>query len=278
MAKRKNEWNNNVLQKRIKEGRGEGFKENYKPWILSEDLSSMGSSYRLLGIKTNRLHHLFSKTMYELLLLAEYADAVIDIRENYPLFDLFEVVPQIEDFNMKNFRDKDSNKLFIQAVSFFLTCRDAQGKEYQVARSVKYASELEKKITMDRMEIFKRYFNEKNIDWKIVTNKQINKVVISNIEYFREGATTISLVDFDDNEIEELIEVLIYRLLNSDDVIELILRNFENDYDINRSESVVILKNIFWNKKILWDMKKPFTLKSKRAGYKKTEELREVDI
>ena len=44
------------------------------------------------------------------------------------------------------------------------------GIEY-IARSVKAASELERKTTLEKLEMERRYWEVKSIDWSIITEK-----------------------------------------------------------------------------------------------------------
>lgn len=53
MSKRKREQN---IEKKLKEGRGSGIGEDYKPWIKIQD----GSSTRVNGIKGKRQYELIS--------------------------------------------------------------------------------------------------------------------------------------------------------------------------------------------------------------------------
>ena len=48
MSKRKR---TSEIEKWIKEGRGSGIGINYKPWLKIQDVSSLGRSTRLKGIK-----------------------------------------------------------------------------------------------------------------------------------------------------------------------------------------------------------------------------------
>ena len=59
MAKRKNNWDANKLDRWIKEGRGQGEGENYKSWLTIQDFPSMGRATRVFGWTTNRIHHFF---------------------------------------------------------------------------------------------------------------------------------------------------------------------------------------------------------------------------
>ena len=52
MANFKNIQNHGLkIQKWIKEGRGQGFGNSYKPWLTIRDVSSEGRSHRVLVIK-----------------------------------------------------------------------------------------------------------------------------------------------------------------------------------------------------------------------------------
>lgn len=52
MANFKNTQNHELkIQKWIKEGRGQGFGNSYKPWLTIRDVSSEGRSHRVFGHK-----------------------------------------------------------------------------------------------------------------------------------------------------------------------------------------------------------------------------------
>lgn len=52
--------NQTQIDKRLKEGRGQGRGPDYKPFIYTRDVSSLGRSHRLFGSKCQRMHHLLS--------------------------------------------------------------------------------------------------------------------------------------------------------------------------------------------------------------------------
>lgn len=59
MAKRGRTWTNSKYERYLKEGRGTGEGKEYKPWLRIQDFPSNGRATRVLGNKTNRIHHLF---------------------------------------------------------------------------------------------------------------------------------------------------------------------------------------------------------------------------
>ena len=71
MASKK--YNNSVAKNArwIKEGRGSGRNQEYKPWLTVRDLPSDGRSHRVFGHKSQRTHHLFSDLELAVFLLLE---------------------------------------------------------------------------------------------------------------------------------------------------------------------------------------------------------------
>ena len=74
------------IQQLIKKGFGQGAGRDYKPFLHIGDFASKGRGHRVYGVKTQRVHHLFSDAELRYFYLLEWDDNVIDIREQYPLF------------------------------------------------------------------------------------------------------------------------------------------------------------------------------------------------
>ena len=54
-----------AIEKRLKEGRGQGRGPKYKPWLYIHDVPSRGRAWRTKGWKTGRPHHLLSDFEYD---------------------------------------------------------------------------------------------------------------------------------------------------------------------------------------------------------------------
>lgn len=80
------------VEKWIKEGRCSRIRADYKPWLNIQDVSSLGRSTRLRGIKTNRQHEFLSNLERNYFFVTEYSDFVVDIREHFPLLTLEETI------------------------------------------------------------------------------------------------------------------------------------------------------------------------------------------
>lgn len=261
MAKRKLVWSENKIKEFIKEGRGSGEGESYKPWLNTQDFPSMGMTTRIFGKKTNRMHHFFSNTQLHYFYLLEWVDTVIDIREHYPLLDLEEVIKDTSDLKLSKFQNRKNGTSYILSTSFLITLLDKDRQRKYVARSIKYASELSKITTQEKLEIERRYWQEgKGIDWGIVTNKDINSVRAKNIEWLHSVINSSEYIGFSQSEIEGLLEGLLYRFSKSDWSIRDILIGYEQDYDLDKGTGLLLFKYMVANKRVLVDMDKPISI------------------
>lgn len=179
MAKRNREVTLKKIQKWIKEGRGQGEGENYKPWLNIQDVPSNGLATRKIGRTCNRQHQLMSNLERDYFYLLDYADSVSDIREQYPLLPLDETLLIAEKMGIPHPSDPQTGEPIVMTTDFLVT-----RNQINVARTVKPESELNDDRIIAKFEIERRYWKERNIDWGIVTEKEIPKVFVRNIAWF----------------------------------------------------------------------------------------------
>lgn len=260
MAKRSNNWDSNKLDRWIKEGRGQGEGENYKPWLTIQDFPSMGRVTRVFGWTTNRIHHFFSDTQLKYFYLLDWEERVIDIREHYPLIDLEVVLKNTSDLKLDKFIDKKTKEPYILTTTFLITLLNPDGQKSFAARSIKYASELSKKTTIEKLEIERRYWTAKGINWGIVTNKDINDVRAKNIEWIHSAMTSDDCNGLSRDEFDDLLDGLLYRLIDNQQNIREIISEFEKDYSLDAGAGLLLFKHLIAGKKIALDMDKPINL------------------
>ncbi|WP_031517534.1 heteromeric transposase endonuclease subunit TnsA [Desulfofalx alkaliphila] len=249
MAKRKLEWNDNKLEKFIKEGRGQGRGSEYKPWLTIQDFPSLGRVSRLVGWKTKRVHHFFSDIQTRYFYILDWADSVIDIREHYPLLDIGNEIADIDDPLLKRFIDRKSGTPQVITTTFLITIKDKTGREVQVARSVKSASELGRARTLDKFEAERRYWKSRNIDWGIVTNREIPNTLAKNIEWVH---TAIRLEDIGltHQEGHYYSNILKERLFDCPQPIRKITSYFDKEFNLEPGTGLYIFKHLVATKQI----------------------------
>lgn len=256
MAKRNHSWNENKYNQFIKEGRGQGAGKEYKPWLTIQDFPSMGRVSRILGLKSGRIHHLFSDLQTRYFYMLEWEDTVTDIREHFPLLDLEDTISQKSDLNFKLFTDKESGFLYTLSTNFLITLNRANGDNLYLARSVKMTSELEKKKTLERLEIERRYWTEKGIDWGVITQKEISTVFVKNIEWVHSTLYSYFERGFTQDELVYLSNALIERLIDNQHSIREITADFDKEFNYDSGTGLYVFKFLIASKQIGLDMTK----------------------
>ncbi|MCI1589787.1 MAG: TnsA endonuclease N-terminal domain-containing protein [Heyndrickxia oleronia] len=235
------------VQKYLKEGRGQGIGVDYIPWTKTSDYSSLGRATRIKGIKIPRIFHLQSDIQYRAFLLFEYQSKVIDLRETYPLLDVMETIEH-EDLRFDKYRDKETNEPYVITTNFLLTLKDEEGKERLIARTVKNTSELKRKITWEKLEIERRYWNEKEVEWKVITEKQLSRQLAKNLEWIRETMLEGSEGDIDK---EALSARLLSELFNNDHLpVRNVLRQFDKTEGLPKGTGLFLFRYLIAKKDI----------------------------
>ncbi|WP_242038044.1 TnsA endonuclease C-terminal domain-containing protein [Tolypothrix sp. FACHB-123] len=243
MARCTREWSQAKFERYIKEGRGQGSGENYKPWISVSDFPSMGRSARSPGWKTNRVHHLLSDHERRLFYLFEWSDMVVDIREQFPLLDLDLCTSIARDMGMKYPTDPVSGTPYVLTTDFMLTVNQS-GKSVQIARTVKPSSDLEKKSVAEKFELERRYYADQNIDWGIVTEKEIPRLLVLNIEWIHSSYSLEATSEMEVEQLRGLSTILKSRLQKSSATINKVTTALDREMNIEAGTSLMLFKHL----------------------------------
>ncbi|MFL0270162.1 TnsA endonuclease C-terminal domain-containing protein [Candidatus Clostridium radicumherbarum] len=257
MAKRDyNTWNQGKIDKFIKEGRGQGELKEYKPWITIQDFPSLGRASRIFGFKTQRIHHFQTDSESRCFYLFEFEDDVIDIREHFPLFDVQEIIKEKGDLNFDSFKDKNTGVNYVLSTTFLLTIKDKDNGKRYIARSIKGASELSKKISLEKLEIERRYWENKGIDWGIITQKEIPILKAKNIEWVHSSLYTYQDRGLSNDNLTYLCSSLIEEIKISEKVIREICSRIDQQFNLENGTGLFIFKYAIATKLLKVDMNK----------------------
>ncbi|EEM13848.1 MULTISPECIES: heteromeric transposase endonuclease subunit TnsA [Bacillus] len=259
MSKRKR---TSEIEKWIKEGRGSGIGTNYKPWLKIQDVSSLGRSTRLKGIKTSRQHEFLSDLERNYFYLTEHSDFVADIREQFPLLPLEETIVIADELGIKHPTNPKTGEPIVMTTDFLLTVDKGQGV-FEVARTVKMKDELLKERVLEKFEIEREYWQRRDIDWGIVTEEEIHKIMARNISYIHDYYDIRDYDAFQEMSsqlIEDLSLSLMQRLLNDSCSIRIITSEFDTDTHLPFGSGVTLFYHLLAQKIIVIDMLKPLNL------------------
>lgn len=192
--------------------------------------------------------------------MLEWEDTVIDIREHYPLLDVEDTIKEKADLRFDLFIDKDSGVPYVINTNFLITVKNNDANNLYIARTVKMATELEKKNTLERLEIERRYWTAKNVDYGIVTQKQIFNIFSKNIEWVHPSLYSYQDRGFSQEDMMYMSGVLIERLVDSTHSIRKITSDFDKEFNYESGTGLFVFKFLIASKQIDIDMMSPIDI------------------
>jgi hypothetical protein len=190
MAGKRREISEATLSKLIKEGRGQGEGRDYLSFINVQDFSSDGQANRDFGHTTQRQHDYFSKLEYCCHVIFDYS-GLLDIQEQF----LIPLEKSIEASNQSGIRhpiDRKTKKLKPMTIDFRLKIPRPVGSTI-AARAVKPSSQLLKPRVVEILELERRCCEFDSIDWGIITELDIDPILIKNLKSIYKFRTLDSL-------------------------------------------------------------------------------------
>ena len=112
-----------------REGRGKGHGADYKPWIKIREFNSAGTTANVVDWKHGRTTQLLSQGEEWYYYALRWDDNVLDIREQFPLFEPEDTVRIADSFGFKHPKDRSTTMTTDMLVDY------ADG--YQEAISIK---------------------------------------------------------------------------------------------------------------------------------------------
>jgi hypothetical protein len=177
----------------------------------------------------------------------DWSDSVIDIREQFPLLDLELAMNIADKFGIRYPYDNDSGFPYVLTSDFMISTTSGLK-----VRTIKAASELDKRRVLEKLEIEREYWKTQGIDWGIVTDKEINRQKASNIEWFKQAK---ELTDFmDANSASAAAMRFLEHCLNLDITYLDIAKKVEVEFGLRKGTGVCIFKHLTYKKMIAVDI------------------------
>ncbi|WP_433948077.1 TnsA endonuclease N-terminal domain-containing protein [Bacillus tropicus] len=249
MAKRQIGWTESKIARYTKKGRGQGELALYKPWLTIQDVPSDGRVHRSVGWKTEREHYFLSDLEFNYFCLCDWADDVLDIREQFPL-DREATLAIAEELGIRHSKDKKTSTPIVMTTDFFLTVREDGHVTYK-ARTIKMAKDLNDKRNIEKFEIERVYWGRQGIDWAIVTEAEMPITFVNNLKFIKESYKVDDM---------EKVESLLFEWNNFEGNLLKNLKAFDKKYNFELGTGISIYKHALAKKIFTVDMTKKIDL------------------
>ena len=244
------------IDKKLKDGRGQGVGMDYKPWLVIQDLGSLGRSTRLRGVKIPRQFEFLSDLERNYFYLLEYSDLVVDIREQYPLLPIEETIVIADELGIRHPTDPKTNKPIVMTTDFLITTLK-NGQHEHVARTLKYKKDLMGERVLEKFEIERIYWERQGVEWGIVTEQEVPKTRAHNIAFVHSYADLTMLEGFEEcstYDIEDMSIYFLQVLLAHEKTVKQIAKAMENDFGMVVGCGLSIFKYLVMTKVIEIDL------------------------
>lgn len=192
MAKRRIRNTENRINRLMKKGRGQGFGPDYQPFIMIQDFSSKGRVHRRFDPKIGRIAHLLSDGEEDVHLELLADPRVVDIREQYPLERTATIIIAKE----LGVPHPQAHGVDTVMTTDFLV--DLVGGR-RIALAVKQPADLKKRRVQQKLDIEKRYWWRRDIEWWLIVTDEPDRDARLNRQEVAEWGVVDDLVDMDES-------------------------------------------------------------------------------
>ena len=248
MGKKRSVWTHQRYILDLKNGVSQGTGADYIPGISVHDFPSWGIVARVLGRKTGRIHHLLSRWEEYYFYLMDTDPHVLDIREQFRL-RLAETIEIASRCNIRHPRQGTFPNPI--TTDFLITRRDGLH-----ARTIKESGELNNPRILEKFSIEYQYWKGKGIDWKIVTEKEINRIRARNLQWLYSPPTAADTIPDETLRNEALnlfLELLTEDRFSFSSIIEIV----EEGLSLFQGSAICLLKELVLSGKIPLDLDRP---------------------
>lgn len=256
MPKRKLIWDEDKIDRFIKKGRGQGEGASYKPWLTTHDVSSIGRKHRLRGWKTNRGHYFLSDLEENIFYYFNWNDNVVDIRERFPVLDRKKTMEIAEEYQIKYPIDPQTKTPLVICTDFLITIKE-KNQDILLARTAIPYKRLENERQLDKFKLEYLYWRNQGVNWGIITDYDIPKVIIDNIRWVFKAYW----LNNPSKETNELIEIL-KRSFQTDiktGTLASFLTKLDEDYNQEPGTFLDLTKHLIAHKVLKVDFHKKVT-------------------
>ncbi len=255
-----------TIMRMIAEGRGQGSGQNYQPFIRTQDFPSKGQRSREFGLTTERQHEYLSGLELCYHYLVDWPKRVIDIQEQFPLFSankqspLEETLAIAKQCGIRHPTCRLTKEPVPLTVDFLLTIAMPVGV-IRVARDVKPSKVLLDRRTfrrtIEKFEIKRRHLKARGIHWAIVTEHEIDLVLVENIKWIHKFYFASALHPLTEDFIYQIARALTEMVRASNAPLCEVAMSCDERLGLEAGRSLTVARHLIATRQWLVDMTKP---------------------
>jgi hypothetical protein len=235
------------IKEKIVHGHGQGNEEDYKAWINVRSFPSRGLSSRTPSPINWLVHQSFSKLESDFLRVAYLVLQVKQIKDQIALLPLEETMEIAKRLKIRHPTVPGTTQPVVMTTDFLIETEAIKGRIKKYARSIKYAKELSLKRVIEKLEIEYYYWRARNIDWGLVTEKDLHPDMIYNARLLY---PCLRIDDFSINQknLQSAKLIIKNRILQMDATLQKITEETDTKFGFPRGTGIVIAYHLIATK------------------------------
>jgi len=172
----------------IGQGFGQGEGDHYRAWFKVRDVPSEGRSSRYGALRHKRTHQLLSDVESGHFLLADFQPGVVEIREQIALLPRDDTVRIANELGVKHPTYRGTRTPVVMTSDLWVDRNAVRMTPFVLC--VKHESSLlpgakALKRTIEKLAIERRYWRERGVSWRLVTQADLDHKVTTNLTLLR---------------------------------------------------------------------------------------------
>jgi hypothetical protein len=152
------------------------------------------------------------------------------------------------------FTSTSSRKYIVMTTDLLIDIQTDTGVR-QVALDIKPSGELDKRRTLEKLELARRYWAARGIEWRIITQHDYNHVIAKNLkEKLRAHRSLTGKIDLPLNELDEMTRSLTNIVRSGDMSLSKAVRVFEQQNSLDAGSGITLAWHLIATKKWVVDL------------------------
>lgn len=183
----------------------------------------------------------------------DWSQSVLDIREQFPLLPLEETQEIAEQCGFVHPTDPKTQHPGVMTTDFLITLKQSD-RETEHAHAIKPAADLQSQRILEKLEIERRYWERRNIDWGIVTDQEIPKALVENLKWLRSCYQLEDLVPLSQTDITRIESVLTPQVIQGKTPLAKITNACDDQLGLSPGTSLSVVRYLIANRQWQVDM------------------------
>jgi hypothetical protein len=241
----------------LAKGYGQGEGATYQPMIHVQDFPSKGWRNREFSMKTGRQHDYLSDHELNYHYILDWSKLVIDFREQFPLLPIEMTLGIAKQYGIHHPTDRNTGEPVVMTTDFLIILPQPIGHIRQ-ARTIKPAKEVDRKRIIEKFEIERRYWLALGIHWAIVTEYEINIVLVKYLKWINKFFPLSSLAPLTEESVREIAIVLTQMQTKSNSCLSTIAMACDTQLGLKKGQSLAVARHLLASRQWRVDITKPF--------------------